>query len=433
MIELGSYKKKIFSLLAVAFMLVMFLCLPLIVRADVGYDPVSKRYTGNVDMSIMKNTLMSIHSDYSVGKYYLYKQSGSSDIRRYNYVAVPSACDDMYIGGVLLGDSVRVYSPVNPAYNIYFSEMSTADVYNVSVLGSLFVSLYEGDTYKTNIPLFSSVDDCTEYMETGDVSNAVNPDDLLTYDDSVELPQNLVLTKVDKNDTKCYVEWKQSDDLDLTGYQTEIWRKPRYCHVSLMGLGSTSFLPLDMTKYKTIDTRNVNRELIDTFETTQIDYERLKNQYSDETWTLSTTTLDNCQYFIRNVKDRKYVSNWVRVIFTNDGWYIKDNDESLVAPGGSYDELPATDENGNVVSDPSTQKPVQDSPYNPDYIGVPDDSAPELNTDGILSFLKDLFSENGIVGIVKVIFGWMPTWMVAFISLFFTMLIALLIYRVVRG
>lgn len=313
-------------------------------------------------------------------------------------------------------------------------------------------------TASCNFPVFSSESEMIDYLNTRDDSAKVNSDyfdSITSYSEDIPVVENAYLTYnyVSNESLDAFTVWINFDfpqgreDLTAEVYGAKTFDIYRCSSFNTKKLETKRFTTTSMkwgdipyqsdsVHMSVYGTGSVDAQLNE-FVTGLSDQVRNSNEYKelkDKCSLFQTVLYEDYEYiFVIRLTDGKHYGKWVRVKVNRDGVVsteITGGDSSLGATeetaGGDTEIVGGDTSVDDVVSGGGT---VDDSYHIDASIDTPQD----LSSEELLNTIKTMFSDNGVVGIVKAVFGFMPPWLVAFVSLFFTLLIALLIIRFVRG
>lgn len=322
-------------------------------------------------------------------------------------------------------------------------------------MGKEFISpATDSDSYKVYTPfkcavkLFNSYDNAKKYVDTGEIDGLISDASAIEYDSSVPAPTEVHIESrylADEGCPRTTIAFKSSETYESSGMQTEI--RYRYSGTfyesGVFGDSKTNrkaftspIYKKDLIKTLSINhvgnTSNNNTVIMNWYDEfmdndaykNYAEYKEVEANKHSISWIAAP--LNSIEYWIRNVTSDNKASDWVHCRYNYDTGKLEETWTDTV-PGGRTDVI-----DGSVEPGEETPGDIKDS-YEIDSSIKKDDSGFDTNSSGLISSIKDLFSDNGVVGMVKAIFGFMPNWMIAYVSLFFTILIALMILYFVRG
>lgn len=295
--------------------------------------------------------------------------------------------------------------------------------------------------------VFDSRDNALKYLETGEENGLISDNTPVTYDPSVPAPTEVHIESrylADEGCPRTTIAFKSSETYEDSGMRTEIRYRYTGTFYESGVFGDSknnrkSFVSPIYTKdlIKTLsvnyvgNTSNNNTvvcEWYDEFMNNDAyknykEYKEVEANKAVISWICAP--FNSIEYWIRNVSKDNKASDWVHCKYNYDTGELEETWTDTV-PGGTTTVI-----DGSVNPGEETVGDVKDS-YEIDS-NIKNDSGFDTNSAGLISSIKDLFSDNGVVGIVKAIYSFMPNWMIVYISLFFTILIALMILYFVRG
>lgn len=301
--------------------------------------------------------------------------------------------------------------------------------------------------FKCVVKLFNSYDNAKKYVDTGEIDGLISDASAIEYDSSVPAPTEVHIESrylADEGCPRTTIAFKSSETYESSGMQTEI--RYRYSGTfyesGVFGDSKTNRKAFTSPIYKKdlIKTLSVNyvgntsnnNTVIMNWYDEFMDNDAYKNyaEYKEVeankhfiSWIAAP--FNSIEYWIRNVTSDNKASDWVHCKYNYDTGELEETWTDTV-PGGRTDVI-----DGNVEPGKETPGDIKDS-YEIDS-SIKNDGGFDTNSSGLISSIKDLFSDNGVVGMIKAIFSFMPGWMIAYVSLFFTILIALMILYFVRG
>lgn len=484
--KLKKYKFRIFailSLVAIVILPTLTFCSSVVVRADESIGELKKyniSYTGLSrfqadNMYLFNHYEIEFDTEYRVAGYvydytFGYKPGGveltgrlvefrTSELNQYdsfNGLSGSAVTGSVFnIHGHEAQLPMREGVPVENPLSSSIYDRDTTEFPNYLLFESVYSPVhanYPQSSLLTNIPYFSTKEEMESYLR-GDIddSNAVNSDDLLTYDSEMPHVENTYISyeKIEVNQGK---KWKFNTNLHFdfpesaVGMTAEIYMigSVRCVHtIPFSSKVDTLIINTPTLKYGSVPYQNISYEtgiqsVSEELFNGQTMFDIVLNSQEYADWESNRgfmsgaiNTLDKMTYCVRLV-DSSHTGDWVRCSIDLNG---AQSTEIIGVGGGGATEDVAGGTTEIVNGDTSADDVVSGGgSVNDSYEVAPDKNIDvSLDSSNLLETVKQIFSDNGLVGIVKVIFGWMPFWLVAFISLFFTMLIALLIYRVVRG
>lgn len=388
------------------------------------------------------------------------KQFDSSYISMYeSYVYLPSHAsnENAYFikkgsVAVWLGDRYTFVSPEGDVVGIYFLGVGDGKVVNNTALSYVF-PVKNDDNNKVYTPLtikmkvFNSISNAKKYVRTGEIDGLISDYSNIEYDSSVPAPTEVHIESrylADEGCPRTTIAFKSSESYESSGMQTEI--RYRYSGTfyesGVFGDSKTNrkaftspIYKKDLIKTLSVNyvgnTSNNNTVIMNWYDEfmdndaykNYAEYKEVEANKHSISWIAAP--FNSIEYWIRNVTSDNKASDWVHCKYNYDTGKLEETWTDTV-PGGRTDVI-----DGNVEPGKETPGDIKDS-YEIDS-SIKNDGGFDTNSSGLISSIKDLFSDNGVVGMVKAIFRFMPGWMIAYVSLFFTILIALMILYFVRG
>lgn len=295
--------------------------------------------------------------------------------------------------------------------------------------------------------IFNSKQSALNYLSNGSLDGLIYDGSAIEYDSSVPAPTEVHIESrylADEGCPRTTIAFKSSETYESSGMQTEI--RYRYSGTfyesGVFGDSKTNrkaftspIYKKDLIKTLSVNyvgnTSNNNTVIMNWYDEfmdndaykNYAEYKEVEANKHSISWIAAP--FNSIEYWIRNVTSDNKASDWVHCKYNYDTGELEETWTDTV-PGGRTDVI-----DGSVEPGEETSKDIKDS-YEIDS-SIKNDGGFETNSSGLISSIKDLFSDNGVVGMVKAIFGFMPGWMIAYVSLFFTILIALMILYFVRG
>lgn len=301
--------------------------------------------------------------------------------------------------------------------------------------------------FHCTVKLFNSYANAKKYVDTGEIDGLISDSSAIEYDSSVPAPTEVHIESrylADEGCPRTTIAFKSSETYESSGMQTEI--RYRYSGTfyesGVFGDSKTNrkaftspIYKKDLIKTLSVNyvgnTSNNNTVIMNWYDEfmdndaykNYAEYKEVEANKHSISWIAAP--FNSIEYWIRNVTSDNKASDWVHCKYNYDTGELEETWTDTV-PGGRTDVI-----DGNVEPGEETPGDIKDS-YEIDS-NIKNDGGFDTNSSGLISSIKDLFSDNGVVGMVKAIFGFMPAWMIAYVSLFFTILIALMILYFVRG
>lgn len=297
--------------------------------------------------------------------------------------------------------------------------------------------------------VFDSKEHALSYISDGSLDGLVSDGskDIIKYDSSVPAPTEVHIESrylADEGCPRTTIAFKSSETYESSGMQTEI--RYRYSGTfyesGVFGDSKTNrkaftspIYKKDLIKTLSVNyvgnTSNSNTVIMNWYDEfmdndaykNYAEYKEVEANKHSISWIAAP--FNSIEYWIRNVSNDNKASDWVHCKYNYDTGELEETWTDTV-PGGRTDVI-----DGSVEPGEETPGDIKDS-YEIDS-SIKNDGGFDNNSSGLISSIKDLFSDNGVVGMVKDILGFMPGWMIAYVSLFFTILIALMILYFVRG
>lgn len=295
--------------------------------------------------------------------------------------------------------------------------------------------------------IFNSKQSALNYLSNGSLDGLIYDGSAIGYDSSVPAPTEVHIESrylADEGCPRTTIAFKSSETYESSGMQTEI--RYRYSGTfyesGVFGDSKTNrkaftspIYKKDLIKTLSVNyvgnTSNNNTVIMNWYDEfmdndaykNYAEYKEVEANKHSISWIAAP--FNSIEYWIRNVTSDNKASDWVHCKYNYDTGKLEETWTDTV-PGGRTDVI-----DGNVEPGKETPGDIKDS-YEIDS-SIKNDGGFDTNSSGLISSIKDLFSDNGVVGMVKAIFGFMPGWMIAYVSLFFTILIALMILYFVRG
>lgn len=285
----------------------------------------------------------------------------------------------------------------------------------------------------TNIPLFDSLDSAKSYFETGDTSGLLNGDMFQTYDSNIEVPQDLKVefsaANLFDNDKGAMnlcdfnISWSQSEDVDLSNYQTEIYMQPTVKFIKAPYVGQHWQSQLGKKVLVSSSTTSVSNSV-------NISSRNLGNYFIDATAEVTSEGVVDgsvayynspLYVYVRNVVGNKY-SDWVKVTITpenvtTEGTKIFGNGSGVVSSG--YEQIKGDSSKGGGVGEAIGGSSASDSSYGKGYyIDISDADLSSIS--GHLKSGFGILGDNGLLSLLRDFFSFIPddyfTVLVTFIS-----------------
>lgn len=262
------------------------------------------------------------------------------------------------------------------------------------------------DIADTNIPIFSSEDGAVSYYLTGDLTGFKNSDQCFLYSSDIESPKDLKITystnKLFNDDGSCDApdfkfEWKQSEDVDLSGYKTEI-----YMQCTLVNPNLESIIKHDYSDSKL--SNKIELETVNTQKQNSVicKWENYSTALYDESVRLHGYTpgmaivVAPMYFWVRNVKGNTY-GDWVKVKVTRDN----------VVESGSTFNGEGTVTGGYEKIDGGSGEQKDDGEYGNSYhVDVE-----YKNVTSIIDYIKNgfgLLGDTGLIAMIKDVFSFLP-------------------------
>ncbi len=270
----------------------------------------------------------------------------------------------------------------------------------------------------TNIPLFSSLEAAKSFFDSGDTSGLINGSDCSYFDSDIETPKdfqiNFSTSQIfdDKgffNECDFQFTWKQSEDTDLNGYQTEIYIQATHCKVSITNL----FGSADSREQKLGDKLLISSASTSYDNKASIKWNDLVaylNKDGTNLFGASNAGGVCCTYpiyfWVRNVKGNTY-GDWIKVTVTPDNVVVDGNDYLGTGKG--------TVSHGYELVDGSGNGDQKESQYGQGYhVDIP-----YTSTNAIIDYIKSgfgLLGDNGLIAFFKDMFSFLPdpVWTIIF-------------------
>lgn len=301
--------------------------------------------------------------------------------------------------------------------------------------------------FHCTVKLFNSYANAKKYVDTGEVDGLISDASAIEYDSSVPAPTEVHIESrylADEGCPRTTIAFKSSETYESSGMQTEI--RYRYSGTfyesGVFGDSKTNrkaftspIYKKDLIKTLSVNyvgnTSNNNTVIMNWYDEfmdndaykNYAEYKEVEANKHSISWIAAP--FNSIEYWIRNVTSDNKASDWVHCKYNYDTGKLEETWTDTV-PGGRTDVI-----DGSIEPGEETPGDIKDS-YDIDS-SIKNDGGFDTNSSGLISSIKDLFSDNGVVGMVKDILGFMPGWMIAYVSLFFTILIALMILYFVRG
>lgn len=345
--------------------------------------------------------------------------------------------DNSILDNCVTNDKVRygvVYNSTDFGFKCHVS--GDLNWYGILFDISSFSSLGFPDcftSFDTNIPLFDSKDSAQAYYETGDTSGLLNGDNFSSYDSNIEVPQNLKVefsaANLFDNDKGAMnlcdfnISWSQSEDVDLSNYQTEIYMQPTVKFIKAPYVGQHWQSQLGKKVLVSSATTSVSNSV-------NISSGNLVNYFIDATAEVTSEGVVDgsvayynspLYVYVRNVVGNKY-SDWVKVTITPDsvtteGTKIFGNGSGVVSSG--YEQIKGDSSKGGGVGEAIGGSSASDSSYGKGYyIDISDADLSSIS--GHLKSGFGILGDNGLLSLLRDFFSFIPddyfTVLVTFIS-----------------
>lgn len=301
--------------------------------------------------------------------------------------------------------------------------------------------------FHCTVKLFNSYANAKKYVDTGEIDGLISDASAIEYDSNVPAPTEVHIESrylADEGCPRTTIAFKSSETYESSGMQTEI--RYRYSGTfyesGVFGDSKTNrkaftspIYKKDLIKTLSVNyvgnTSNNNTVIMNWYDEfmdndaykNYAEYKEVEANKHSISWIAAP--FNSIEYWIRNVTSDNKASDWVHCKYNYDTGKLEETWTDTV-PGGRTDVI-----DGSIEPGEETPGDIKDS-YDIDS-SIKNDGGFDTNSSGLISSIKDLFSDNGVVGMVKDILGFMPGWMIAYVSLFFTILIALMILYFVRG
>lgn len=349
----------------------------------------------------------------------------------------------------LNSDGSKAAAIVLYAYNgKYYNYPSESYSVSVDMAHSVSPNYTTVKDYTLVHKIFNSKQSALNYLSNGSLDGLIFDASAIEYDSSVPAPTEVHIESrylADEGCPRTTIAFKSSETYAGSGMQTEI--RYRYSGTfyesGVFGDSKTNRKAFTSPIYtkdliKTLDVNYVGNtsnnntvvcEWYDEFMNNDAyknyaEYKEVESNKAAISWICAP--FNSIEYWIRNVSKDNKASDWVHCKYNYETGELEETWTDTVT-GGTTTVI-----DGSVTPGEETAGDIKDS-YEIDSSIKKDDSGFDTNSSGLISSIKDLFSDNGVVGMVKAIFGFMPNWMIAYVSLFFTILIALMILYFVRG
>lgn len=349
----------------------------------------------------------------------------------------------------LNSDGSKAVAIVLYAYNgKYYNYPSESYSVSVDMAHSVSPNYTTVKDYTFVHKIFNSKQSALNYLSNGSLDGLIFDASAIEYDSSVPAPTEVHIESrylADEGCPRTTIAFKSSETYAGSGMQTEI--RYRYSGTfyesGVFGDSKTNRKAFTSPIYtkdliKTLDVNYVGNtsnnntvvcEWYDEFMNNDAyknyaEYKEVESNKAAISWICAP--FNSIEYWIRNVSKDNKASDWVHCKYNYETGELEETWTDTVT-GGTTTVI-----DGSVTPGEETAGDIKDS-YEIDSSIKKDDSGFDTNSSGLISSIKDLFSDNGVVGMVKAIFGFMPNWMIAYVSLFFTILIALMILYFVRG
>lgn len=349
----------------------------------------------------------------------------------------------------LNSDGSKAVAIVLYAYNgKYYNYPSESYSVSVDMAHSVSPNYTTVKDYTLVHKIFNSKQSALNYLSNGSLDGLIFDASAIEYDSSVPAPTEVHIESrylADEGCPRTTIAFKSSETYAGSGMQTEI--RYRYSGTfyesGVFGDSKTNRKAFTSPIYtkdliKTLDVNYVGNtsnnntvvcEWYDEFMNNDAyknyaEYKEVESNKAAISWICAP--FNSIEYWIRNVSKDNKASDWVHCKYNYETGELEETWTDTVT-GGTTTVI-----DGSVTPGEETAGDIKDS-YEIDSSIKKDDSGFDTNSSGLISSIKDLFSDNGVVGMVKAIFGFMPNWMIAYVSLFFTILIALMILYFVRG
>lgn len=292
---------------------------------------------------------------------------------------------------------------------------------------------YYNSEIETNLPYFDSKDSAENYFNTGDMSGLLNGDKFQTYDSNIEVPQDLKVEfsaanlfdneKGAMNLCDFNISWSQSEDVDLSNYQTEIYMQPTVKFIKAPYIGQHWQSQLGKKVLVSSATTSVSNSV-------NISSGNLENYFIDATAEVTSEGVVDgsvayynspLYVYVRNVVGNKY-SDWVKVTITPDsvtteGAKIFGNGSGVVSSG--YEQIKGDSSKGGGVGEAIGGSSASDSSYGKGYyIDISDADLSSIS--GHLKSGFGILGDNGLLSLLRDFFSFIPddyfTVLVTFIS-----------------
>lgn len=291
--------------------------------------------------------------------------------------------------------------------------------FNSGKIEIIFNVSWNAFNFDTNIPWFDSKESAENYFNTGDTSGLLNSDSLPKfYDPTIETPKdfqiNFSTSKIfdDKgffNECDFQFTWKQSEDTDVNGYQTEIYIQATHCKVSITNL----FGSADSREQKLGDKLLISSASTSYDNKASIKWNDLVaylNKDGANLFGASNAGGVCCTYpiyfWVRNVKGNTY-GDWIKVTVTPDNVVVDGNDYLGTGKGTVSHGYELVDGSGNGVQ--------KENQYGQGYhVDIP-----YTSTNSIIDYIKSgfgLLGDNGLIAFFKDMFSFLPdpVWTIIF-------------------
>lgn len=279
-------------------------------------------------------------------------------------------------------------------------------------------------TYGANYPVFKNKEDCQNYINTGDMSNAVYvPQKVSVYDESIPTPKNLEVyfdRKLNKpfnladlcNPLK--IKWTIPESENYSDFTLDVQIDVNYNKLnSISGIGTKPTV-LQTGKIEFASCSATDKEL--NISATYDGWTKLSEKYQTSIWGLTGNYFD---IWLRYKDSSGNYGNWVKVT-------INPNNSSTVIKSGLFDNGTNTTINKGYEEISGDNGEHVSGDYDNYYVNTVDD-----NISNNLTSLKNNYSN--LVSFFKELFGFLPAeiWIIL-IGLVSTMVL-IAIVKFVRG
>ena len=310
----------------------------------------------------------------------------------------------------------------------------TGSIMSTKTLGTDFD---ENGFLSTNIPYFSSQEECMAYINGEiDEKSAINYEsDLYDIVYDLEAPKNLKIKDVQNTGPEGYfnITWEQTDP-DYVNWQTEIYNYIDFRY-------RNSVLIFSWADWKYVEDYYAGQSIVETYKLSykhrhrdNLDdgdlHDRMSEDYPTDYGGIYK--IGDEKLYIRNYYydgTYKHYSNWIVLEFDSeeDAWMNPEMNSTVVEKEGSELDV---DDNGVPIQPDSNV--VQDS----EYTGGVNENYERVDGTDLISWIKNGFGlggDNGVLGMMGESFSFIPGEIWAVFAAGISLMVVVAVFKFIRG